>query len=62
MEKDQLLNVPIRYSTKISVSLSSIHKLNPEFSLCDVDVLYVDENRNGTDISKDVVEDAIYSL
>ena len=24
MEKDQLLNVPIRYSTKISVSLSSI--------------------------------------
>ncbi len=62
MGKDQLLNVPIRYSTKISVSLSSIHKLNPEFSLCDVDVLYVDENRNGTDISKDVVEDAIYSL
>lgn len=57
-----ILNVPIRYSTKISVSLSSIHKLNPEFSLCDVDVLYVDENRNGTDISKDVVEDAIYSL
>lgn len=62
MKKEQLLNVPIRYNTKISVSLSSIHKLNPEFSLCDVDVLYVDENRNGTDISKDVVEDAIYSL
>lgn len=62
MEKNQLLNVPVRYNTKISVSLSSIHKLNPEFSLCDVDVLYVNENRNGTDISKDVVEDALYSL
>ena len=41
---------------------NSKHKLNPEFSLCDVDVMYVDENRNGTDISREVVEDAIYSL
>lgn len=56
------LNVPIKFSTKICVAPSSIHKLNPEFSLCDIDVMYVDENRNGTDISKEVVEDALYSL
>ena len=62
MTKEQFLNVPIKYSTKISISPTSVHKLNPEFSLCDVDVMYVDENRNGTDISREVVEDAIYSL
>lgn len=59
---DKWLNVPIKFSTKICVAPSSIHKLNPEFSLCDIDVMYVDENRNGTDISKEVVEDALYSL
>lgn len=62
MEKNQLINIPIKYSTKISISPTSIHKLNPEFSLCDIDVMYIDENRNGTDISREVVEDAIYSL
>ena len=62
MGKENILNVPIKYSTKISIVPTSIHKLNPEFSLCDVDVMYVDENRNGTDISKEVVEDATYSL
>lgn len=62
MERKNILNVPIKYSTKISIVPTSIHKLNPEFSLCDVDVMYIDENRNGTDISKEVVEDAIYSL
>ena len=56
------LNVPLKFSAKICVAPSSIHKLNPEFSLCDIDVMYVDENRNGTDISKEVVEDALYSL
>lgn len=60
--ENKLLNTPVKYSTKINISPSSIHKLNPEFSLCDIDVMYVDENRNGTDISRDVVEDAIYSL
>ena len=59
---DKWLNVPLKFSTKICVAPSSIHKLNPEFSLCDIDVMYVDENRNGTDISKEVVEDALYSL
>lgn len=62
MGKNEMVNVPIRYSTQIAISPTSIHKLNPEFSLCDVDVMYVDENRNGTDISKEVVENAIYSL
>lgn len=62
MPKEQFLNVPIKYSTRISISPTSVHKLNPEFSLCDVDVMYVDENRNGTDISREVTEDAIYSL
>lgn len=62
MGKDDLLNVPIKYSTKISIVPTSVHILNPEFSLCDIDVMYVDENRNGTDISTEVVEDAIYSL
>ena len=62
MKNIQLINVPIKYSTNISILANSKHKLNPEFSLCDVDVMYVDENRNGTDISREVVEDAIYSL
>lgn len=59
---NKLLNTPVKYSTKINISPSSIHKLNPEFSLCDIDVMYIDENRNGTNISRDVVENAIYSL
>mgnify|MGYP001026864735 CR=1 FL=1 len=62
MEVNEFLNVPLKYSTRISIAPTSIHKLNPEFSLCDIDVMYINENRNGTDITKDVVEDAIYSL
>lgn len=62
MNNIQLINVPIKYSTNISILTNSKHRLNPEFSLCDVDVMYVNENRNGTDISREVVEDAIYSL
>lgn len=62
MEDNKFLNTPIKYATKICVSPTSIHKLNPEFSLCSIDVMYVDENRNGTDIPKSTVEDAIYSL
>lgn len=62
MNNIQLINVPIKYNTNISILTNSKHRLNPEFSLCDVDVMYVNENRNGTDISREVVEDAIYSL
>ena len=62
MDNNQLINVPIKYSTTISILPTSTHRLNPEFSLCDIDVMYVDENRNGTDIPREVVEDAIYSL
>lgn len=55
-------NKLLRFGTSIDIVPSSIKKLNPQFSLCDIDVMYVDDNRNMTSIPKNVVVDAMYSL
>ena len=60
--KNDLINKTMKYSTNIDIIPSSIHKLNPQFSLCDIDVMYMDDNRNMTSISLNVVNDALYSL
>ena len=60
--KNDLTNKTMKYSTNIDIIPSSIHKLNPQFSLCDIDVMYMDDNRNMTSIPLNVVNDALYSL
>lgn len=60
--KNDLINKTMKFSTSIDIVPSSIHKLNPQFSLCDVDVMYMDDNRNMTSIPLNVVKDALYSL
>lgn len=60
--KNDLINKTMKYSTNIDIIPSSIHKLNPQFSLCDIDVMYIDDNRNMTSIPLNVVNDALYSL
>ena len=61
-EKKSLINQTVKFGTNIDIVPSSVHKLNPQFSLCDVDVMYVDDNRNMSNISKEVVIEALYSL
>ena len=61
-EKKSLINQTDKFGTNIDIVPSSVHKLNPQFSLCDVDVMYVDDNRNMSNISKEVVTEALYSL
>lgn len=60
--KNDLINKTMKYSTNIDIIPSSVHKLNPQFSLCDIDVMYMDDNRNITSIPLNVVKDALYSL
>ena len=60
--KNDLINKTMKYSTNIDIIPSSVHKLNPQFSLCDIDVMYIDDNRNMTSIPLNVVNDALYSL
>lgn len=60
--KNNLINKTMKFGTSIDIVPSSIHKLNPQFSLCDVDVMYMDDNRNMTSIPLNVVKDALYSL
>lgn len=51
-----------RYSTEIKIVQSSIKKLNPQFSLCDVLVCYHGDNRNMTSLPKKVIENNLYSI
>jgi len=51
-----------RYDIKFEVVETSVKKLNPQFSLCDILVLYHGDNRNLTSIAKPIIEDAHYSL
>ena len=60
--KNDLINKTMKFGTSIDIVPSSIHKLNPQFSLCDIDVMYMDDNRNMTSIPLNVVKDALYSL
>lgn len=55
-------NKLFRYSTEIKIIQSSIKKLNPQFSLCDVLVCYHGDNRNMTSLPKKVIEENLYSI
>lgn len=55
-------NKLFRYNTEIKIVQSSIKKLNPQFSLCDVLVCYHGDNRNITSLPKKVIEDNLYSI
>lgn len=55
-------NKLFRYNTVIKIVQSSIKKLNPQFSLCDVLVCYHGDNRNMTSLPKKVIEDNLYSI
>lgn len=55
-------NKLFRYSTEIKIVQSSIKKLNPQFSLCDVLVCYHGNNRNRTSLPKNVIEENLYSI
>ena len=55
-------NKSFRYNTEIKIVQSSIKKLNPQFSLCDVLVCYHGDNRNWTSLPKNVIEENLYSI
>lgn len=55
-------NKLFRYNTEIKIVQSSIKKLNPQFSLCDVLVCYYGDNRNMTSLPKKVIENNLYSI
>lgn len=55
-------NKLFRYNTEIKIVQSSIKKLNPQFSLCDVLVCYHGDNRNMTSLPKKVIENNLYSI
>lgn len=55
-------NKLFKYNTEIRIVQSSIKKLNPQFSLCDVLVCYHGDNRNMTSLPKKVIEDNLYSI
>lgn len=55
-------NKLFRYNTEIKIVQSSIKKLNPQFSLCDVLVCYHGDNRNMTSLPKKVIEENLYSI
>ena len=55
-------NKLFRYSTEIKIIQSSVKKLNPQFSLCDVLVCYHGDNRNMTSLPKKVIEENLYSI
>ncbi len=55
-------NKLFRYSTEIKIVQSSIKKLNPQFSLCDVLVCYHGDNRNMTSLPKNVIEENLFSI
>lgn len=55
-------NKLFRYNTEIKIVQSSIKKINPQFSLCDVLVCYHGDNRNMTSLPKKVIEENLYSI
>lgn len=57
-----MANKLFRYSTEIKIVQSSIKKINPQFSLCDVLVCYHGDNRNMTSLPKKVIEENLYSI
>lgn len=55
-------NKLFRYNTEIKIVQSSVKKLNPQFSLCDILVCYHGDNRNMTSLPKKVIEENLYSI
>lgn len=55
-------NKLFRYNTEIKIVQSSIKKINPQFSLCDVLVCYHGDNRNMISLPKKVIEENLYSI
>lgn len=47
---------------RFSMTIKDVEKINPLFSKCKAYILYKDDNRNGSYLSKEAVEDAIPSL
>ena len=52
----------LRYESQIKVSPTSVGKINEQFALVDIMLCYANENRNGSYISKDTIENCLYSL
>jgi len=55
-------NKHLRYETEVKIIQSSIKKINPQFSLCDILVCYHGENRKYNVLSKKVIEKNLYSI
>lgn len=51
-----------KFNADIRIVENSVTKLNPQFSLCDILVCYHGDNRNYTSMSKDTINNALYSL
>lgn len=52
----------MRYESQIKINPASINKVNSQFALVDILLCYEGRNRNKTSISKQVIEDNLYSL
>lgn len=52
----------MKQNIQLDAKFSNIEKINPLFSRCDVAILATDLNRNNSFISKQTVENAIFSL
>jgi len=55
-------NKNLKYRVRFKIEQGSVRELNPQFSLCDVLVCYHGDNRNRSSISKEVIDNALYSL
>ena len=55
-------NTVMRYESQIKISPASKGKINEQFALVDIMLCYEGKNRNRTIISKESIEDALYSL
>lgn len=51
-----------RYETQIQIAPASMKKLNKQFALVDILLCYHGNNRNGTNMSKEVITNALPSL
>lgn len=55
-------NTVMRYESQIKISPASKGKINEQFALVDIMLCYEGKNRNHTIISKESIENALYSL
>ena len=55
-------NTVMRYESQIKISPASKGKINEQFALVDIMLCYEGKNRNRTLISKESIENALYSL